>query len=106
MEVAGYAAAQVFGLAHVDDLTLGILVEIDAGFGWDGADFGQEVHCWEDRFILFDDGERLSQRKRRPSRPQRKLAKWSMLSKRWRQKRFEHPTEGNRWVEPNLSVSV
>ena len=55
MEVAGHAAAQVLRLAHIDDFAFGILVEIDAGLGRDSADFGEEVHCGEDGFILLDD---------------------------------------------------
>ena len=44
VKIAGHAAAQVLRLAHVDDFALGVLVEIHAGLGRDGADFGEEVH--------------------------------------------------------------
>jgi hypothetical protein len=54
VEVAGDAAAQVLCLAHVDDFAFGVLIEINAGLGGDGADFGEEIHFWEDEFILFD----------------------------------------------------
>jgi hypothetical protein len=43
-EVGADAGAQVLGLADVDDLALGVLVEVAAGEGGDGADFGLEVH--------------------------------------------------------------
>jgi len=41
------ARAQVLGLAHVDDLALGVLVEVNAGLGGEGADFLVEVHGGE-----------------------------------------------------------
>ena len=44
VEIAGHAAAQVLRLAHIDDLALGVLVEIHAGLGGNGADFGLQVH--------------------------------------------------------------
>ena len=44
MEVGGNPAAQVFGLPDVDDLALGVLVEVHAGLGGDGADFLEEIH--------------------------------------------------------------
>jgi hypothetical protein len=37
-EVGAHAGAQVLGLADVDDLALGVLVEVAAGEGGDGAD--------------------------------------------------------------------
>ena len=53
VEVAGHAAAQVLRLAHVDDFAFGILVEVHAGLGGDGTDFGEEVHwgCGRDDSI-------------------------------------------------------
>ena len=39
MKVAGNPAAEILGLPHVDDLTLGVLVQIHAGFGGNGLDF-------------------------------------------------------------------
>jgi hypothetical protein len=39
MKIAGYAAAQILRLAHVDDFAFGVLVEVHAGLGGDGADF-------------------------------------------------------------------
>ena len=44
VEVAGHAAAQILGLAHVNDFTLGVLVEIHAGLRGQNADFLVEVH--------------------------------------------------------------
>jgi len=44
MEVAGHAAAQVFRLAHINDFAFGVLVEIHAGLGGDGADFLEKIH--------------------------------------------------------------
>ena len=46
------AAAQVLCLAHVDDF--GVVIEVNAGLSGDGPDFGEEIHFWEDEFILFD----------------------------------------------------
>ena len=43
-EIRADARAQVFGLADVDDLALGVLVEIHAGLGGEGADFLVEIH--------------------------------------------------------------
>ena len=55
VEVGGDAAAQVLRLADVDDFAFGVLVEIDAGLGRDGADFGEKIHKRADRFILLDE---------------------------------------------------
>ena len=44
-EVAAHAGAQVLRLADVDDLALGVLVEVAAGAGGQGADFLVEIHC-------------------------------------------------------------
>ena len=44
MKIAGHAAAQVLRLAHIDDLALGILVQIHAGLGGNGADFLKQIH--------------------------------------------------------------
>ena len=44
-EVGADAGAEVFGLADVDDFALGVFVEVAAGRGGDGADFGEEVHA-------------------------------------------------------------
>ena len=43
-EVAAHTRAQVLGLADIDDLALGVLVEITAGAGGQGSDFLQEIH--------------------------------------------------------------
>ena len=43
-QVGADARAQVVGLADVDDLALGVLVEVHAGLGGQGADFLVEVH--------------------------------------------------------------
>ena len=43
-QVGADARAQVVGLADVDDLALGVLVEIHAGLGGQGADFLVEIH--------------------------------------------------------------
>ena len=43
-EVGAHAGAQVLGLADVDDHSLGILVEVAAGAGGEGADFLVDVH--------------------------------------------------------------
>ncbi len=45
--------AQAFGLADVDDLAFGVLVEVHAGGGRDGADFLLEIH--RGGSILLDD---------------------------------------------------
>ena len=45
-KVRAHARAQVFGLADVDDLAVGVLVEVDPGLGGKGADFLVEVHGW------------------------------------------------------------
>src|ERR1700680_1177893 len=52
VEITGHAAAQVLRLAHINDVALGVLVEIDAGFHRNGADFGLQVHA--ERSILLD----------------------------------------------------
>jgi len=44
MEIRAYARAEVFRLADVNDLALGIFVEIDAGGDGETTDFGEEVH--------------------------------------------------------------
>ena len=43
-QIGAHAGAQVLGLAHIDDFALGVLVEIHAGLGGQGADFLVEVH--------------------------------------------------------------
>ncbi len=43
-QIGAHARAQVVGLAHVDDLALGVFVEIHAGLGGQGADFLVEIH--------------------------------------------------------------
>ena len=43
-QVGADAGAQVLGLADVDDLALGVLVEVHAGLGGEGADFLVEIH--------------------------------------------------------------
>jgi hypothetical protein len=43
-QIGAHARAQVVGLAHVDDLALGVLVEIHAGLRGQGADFLVEIH--------------------------------------------------------------
>ncbi len=43
-EVGAHAGAEVLGLADVDDLAFGVLVEVAAGEGGDGADFCVEIH--------------------------------------------------------------
>ena len=53
VEIAGDAAAQVLRLAHVDDFAFGVFVEIHAGLGGDGADFGQEIHLGADFYFTF-----------------------------------------------------
>ena len=44
-EIRAHARAQVLGLADVDDLAFGILVEIAAGRGGERADFFEEIHA-------------------------------------------------------------
>jgi hypothetical protein len=44
MKIAGYAAAQVFRLAHINNIALGVLVQIHSGFGGDTPDFLEKVH--------------------------------------------------------------
>ncbi len=44
VEIGRHPAAQVLGLPDVDHLALGVLVEVHAGFGGDGADFLEEIH--------------------------------------------------------------
>ncbi len=44
MEVGSYPAAQVLGLPHINDLALGVLVEVHTGIGRDGADFLEKIH--------------------------------------------------------------
>jgi len=51
VEVAGDAAAKVFSLAHVDDFAFGILVEIHAGLGGNGADFLEKIH--QEIFVFY-----------------------------------------------------
>jgi len=53
VEVRGDARAQVLGLADVDDLYLGVVVEVDAGGGGDGTDFGGEIY-WRRRRFFYD----------------------------------------------------
>ena len=43
-QIGAHARAQVVGLAHVNDLALGVLVEVHAGLRGQGADFLVEVH--------------------------------------------------------------
>ncbi len=43
-QIGTHARAQVVGLAHIDDFALGVLVEIHAGLGGQGADFFVEIH--------------------------------------------------------------
>ena len=43
-QVGAHPRAQVFRLAHIDDLALGVLVEVHAGLGGQSADFLVEVH--------------------------------------------------------------
>ena len=43
-QIGADARAQIVGLADIDYLALGVLVEIHAGLGWQGADFLVEVH--------------------------------------------------------------
>src|SRR5262249_15672306 len=52
VEIGADPAAQVVGLADVDDLTLSVLVEVNAGRGREGADFLGDVHPAS--FILVD----------------------------------------------------
>jgi hypothetical protein len=43
-EVGANARAKILGLADVDDLALGVFVEIAAGGGRKGSDFLVQVH--------------------------------------------------------------
>ena len=43
-EIAAHACTQILGLADVDDLALGVLVEVTAGARGQGTDFLQEIH--------------------------------------------------------------
>ena len=43
-QVRTNARAKVVGLAHVDDVAFGVLVEVDAGLGGQRADFFEEIH--------------------------------------------------------------
>ena len=43
-QIGAHARAEIVGLAHVDDFALGVLVEIHAGLGGQGADFLVEIH--------------------------------------------------------------
>ncbi len=43
-QIGTNAGAKVLGLADVDDLTLSVLVEVDAGLGGQGTDFLVEIH--------------------------------------------------------------
>ena len=45
VKVAGYAAAQILRLPHVNHIALGVLVQIHSGFGGNGADFGEKIHA-------------------------------------------------------------
>jgi hypothetical protein len=40
-KIGADAGAQVLGLADIDDLALGVLVEVDAGLGGERADFSR-----------------------------------------------------------------
>jgi hypothetical protein len=44
VEIRRDPGAEILGLAYVDDLAFGVFVEVDAGRGGNGADFGGEVH--------------------------------------------------------------
>ena len=54
VEIAGHAAAEILRLAHIDHVAFGILVEVHAGFGGNGPNFRQQVHCAKDSLILLD----------------------------------------------------
>ena len=43
-QIGAHARAEIVGLAHIDDFALGVLVEIHAGLGGQGADFFVEIH--------------------------------------------------------------
>ena len=43
-KIRTHARAQAVGLAHVDDLPVGVLVEIHAGRGWQGSNFLVKIH--------------------------------------------------------------
>src|SRR6185437_1255757 len=53
-EVAPHPGAQILGLADVNDLALGVLVEVTAGARGQGTDFLQEIHA---RTTSLDAGE-------------------------------------------------
>ena len=44
MKIRGDAGAQVLRLADIDDLALGVFVEVHAGGGGNGTNFGLEIH--------------------------------------------------------------
>jgi hypothetical protein len=44
VKIRPHAAAQIFRLADIDDLPLGVLVEVHARIGGEGAYFLEEVH--------------------------------------------------------------
>ena len=54
-KVARHPAAQVLRLTHVDDIAFGVLVQVHAGLGGQGADFLVEIHAQSAGFILLDD---------------------------------------------------
>ena len=51
-KVGADAGAKVLGLADVDDLALGVLVEVAARLGGDGSDFLVEIHARRDARVL------------------------------------------------------
>ena len=77
VEIAGDAAPQVLRLAHIDHLALGVLVEIHARLGRNGADFGLQVHGarefysigWESSMIVLQKGNESSSHARKTSVP-------------------------------------
>ena len=77
VEVAGHPAAQVLRLADVDDVAFGVLVEIHAGLGRNGADFGLQVHGARDLpFYWMETGRAVLQK--------RQMSLVSLLSPRGR----------------------
>jgi hypothetical protein len=56
MEVRPDARAEVLGLADIDDLSLGVFVEVNAGLGGEGADFLVEVHGARPALRIRDQG--------------------------------------------------
>jgi len=48
VEVGGDAGAKVVGLANVNDVAFGVLVEVHAGRSGQAADFLGEIHCTKD----------------------------------------------------------